>query len=88
MKMTSDHYALMKKYVGDAVAKRPIHRDSMEHGWITAKRYRWDMLHYAKFPSHEGGTMSGTTFICKNLYPYLNDEHIDTALRQITETAL
>lgn len=37
------------------------------------KRYRWD-LHYAA---------GLTRFVCDNLYSYVNDTHIDTALRRI-----
>ncbi len=34
------------------------------------KRYRWDLLHASRFP-------------VTNLYSYMNDTHIDTALRSI-----
>jgi len=37
---------------------------------LSAKRLRWDVLYASKFP------------IC-SLYSYLNDDHIDTALRAI-----
>lgn len=37
------------------------------------KRLRWDWLHYAKL----------TPYICKHVYSYANDSHIDTALRRI-----
>lgn len=36
-------------------------------------RYRWDLLHAAV----------SSRWICAELYPYANDEHIDTALRRI-----
>jgi hypothetical protein len=36
-------------------------------------RYAWDLLYKAG--------LSG--WICANLYPYLNDDHIDTALRAL-----
>lgn len=36
------------------------------------KRYRWDLLHASKFP-------------ISRLYSYLNDSHIDRALRTIVK---
>jgi hypothetical protein len=36
-------------------------------------RYRWDLL----------WEFVGTTFITTQIYPYANDTHIDTALRNI-----
>ena len=36
-------------------------------------RYRWDCLWAAK----------QSRWVCDNLYPYINDDHIDTALRRI-----
>jgi hypothetical protein len=40
---------------------------------LTEKRWRWDLLYAAGL----------SQWICDNLYPYANDEHIDTALRHI-----
>jgi hypothetical protein len=37
------------------------------------KRYRWDLCHASGL----------TSWICKELYPYANDSHIDTALKAI-----
>ncbi len=37
------------------------------------KRLRWDAIYAARL----------TTFICDQIYPYANDEHIDTVLRQV-----
>lgn len=36
-------------------------------------RLRWDLLHSAV----------GSKWICDMLYPYANDDHIDTALRAV-----
>ena len=36
-------------------------------------RYRWDCL----------WTSKQSRWVCDNLYPYINDDHIDTALRRI-----
>jgi hypothetical protein len=37
------------------------------------KRLRWDIINY----------VLGSKWICFFLYPYLNDDHIDTALREV-----
>ena len=39
------------------------------------KRLRWDLMWAAVSP----------VWICDNVYPYANDDHIDTALRQIVK---
>jgi hypothetical protein len=38
------------------------------------KRLRWDLLHAARM----------SQWLCDNIYPYANDDHIDTALKAIT----
>lgn len=37
------------------------------------KRFRWDLLY----------GLVGSNWVCDTLYPYLNDNHIDSALKQI-----
>ena len=81
MKVTLDHRDHMKT----AMRKRldsyvPSHLsaylDTIQHDprvtdW--EKRYRWDLCHASGL----------TPWICKELYPYVNDTHIDTALKAI-----
>ena len=43
------------------------------------KRYRWDLLWASKLTIAGGTTIHGDL----NLYAYMDDEHIDTALRKI-----
>jgi hypothetical protein len=45
---------------------------------LRAIQYRW------LYSTPIDGVKS-STWICDNLYPYLNDDHIDTALRRIWE---
>jgi hypothetical protein len=42
-------------------------------------RYRWDMLHLCKLRIGDGVGIEGDL----NLYSYMNDTHIDTALKSI-----
>jgi hypothetical protein len=76
MKMKPEHYAHMLKAIRPLAPKIASHR-----AWLlsdgrardTEKRLRWDLSYAAKL----------SPWICANLYGYLNDTHIDTALRQI-----
>lgn len=45
---------------------------------LTPKRMRWDMLYASKLKIGDGKGMSGLP-----LYEYMDDTHIDTALRSI-----
>lgn len=40
------------------------------------KLFRWNIM-YISIPSR---------WVCDNLYPYMNDDHIDTALKKIVKT--
>ena len=46
---------------------------------LTDKRYRWDLTYCQNVDNPE----SATRFICDILYDYLDDSHIDTALKHI-----
>jgi len=74
VKITKEHYEQM------ALAMFGIHTEAKKTEYaqagLSGKRYRWDMARNA-------GLMP---FICDTLYKYCDDSHIDTALRQITDT--
>jgi len=75
MKMREEHYAYLQKAIAplDTEELRSYYRNA----GLSDKRYRWD-LHY------RAGLAKWT---CDELYPYLNDDHIDTALRKICALA-
>lgn len=79
MKIKPEHYAHMLAAMCDAQAARPTEtRDyyaRMGFGKDTAKRHRWDLCYAAQLSS----------WICDNLYSYMDDTHIDTALRSIVK---
>lgn len=50
-----------------------FHRSRYKAAGHSDKRYRWDLAYYSGL----------TQFICETLYTYLNDDHIDTALRKL-----
>lgn len=71
MKMKPEHYS----HIEQAVKKddNAFHRSRYAAAGFSDTRYRWDLVRHA-------GLM---TWICDTLYAYLNDTHIDTALRRI-----
>ena len=72
MKIKQEHFDYLKRAIL-ANAHAPTLPSYLARG-LTEKRWRWDLLYAANLSS----------WICANLYPYMNDDHIDTALRAIT----
>lgn len=76
MKMTADHYKIIKSRFVHKKEDVLKYREALSHGGKVKNigvRLRWDLFNMA-IP---------VTWICDNLYPYLNDNHIDTALKKI-----
>ena len=71
MKIQASHYGHL------AAAVTPLDTAERRAAYVAAglsdKRYHWDLTYAAGL----------TPWICSTLYPYLNDDHIDTALRRI-----
>lgn len=70
MKMTSEDYEELKLAIIDTLNENPNMREEYEKMGLTPMRYRWDLL-----------WLSG--YKVTQLYHYLNDDHIDTALRRL-----
>lgn len=79
MKIKPEHVEVLRT----AVTKfdTAFHRSRYRAAGLSDKRYRWDILYHAQrqgaLPPH---------FICDTLYPYANDDHIDTVLRRLAPT--
>jgi hypothetical protein len=77
MKIQPAHYAFMKAAIGaftsEDVASRRQAIVAEGKAKDVATRLRWDLSYAANL----------TPFICKHVYPYADDSHVDTALRQI-----
>ncbi len=73
MKITAEHFAQLDAMLTplDTTERRIDYKAK----GLTDMRYRWDLTYAA----------GCTTFICNVLYEYMNDVHIDTALRSIVE---
>ena len=83
LKIRPEHFELIKnkiKSIGaDKIATHKTFLQSPENPRKPKdleKRLRWDCLK----------NVIDSKWICDNLYSYLNDDHIDSALRQIMET--
>ena len=82
MKIKQEDYETLSKAIEEVVRNFPI--ATLEHyaaNGLSPMRFRWDCLHKA---GQMGYLPDG--FLCKVLYAYANDDHIDTALRRITNT--
>ena len=53
----------------------PFYRERYQSAGLSDKRFRWDLANAAGL----------IPFFCDTLYQYMNDEHIDTALRSIVK---
>jgi hypothetical protein len=53
----------------------PERRAAYREAGLSTRRYQWDLVRIA-------GLM---TWLCDNLYSYLNDDHIQTALNRIVK---
>jgi len=72
MKIKPEHVEHLRKAISEFTDTYTL--DEYKRNGLSEKRWRWDLTYRAKL----------TPWICENLYPYANDEHIDTALRHIT----
>jgi hypothetical protein len=78
MKIQAAHFQQLKTMIApiDTAERRAQY---IEQG-LSDKRYRWDLTYSA---GHASNPQSATRFICDTLYEYMNDTHIDTALKSI-----
>lgn len=74
MKISKEHYKHLESAILPLMKEIPLSL-YVEKG-LSEKRYRWDLSYRANL----------STWICDNIYPYADDSHLDTALRQITGT--
>jgi len=79
MKIKPEHYNHIKQAI-DAIPEKlkQSHFESLkldDRVKDIGKRFRWDCFNYAGL----------TTFACDTLYSYMNDTHIDTALKSIVK---
>ncbi len=75
MKIIPEHYAYMARAVSEIATTRNLGEFEAKYRLqgLTPKRFRWDC-------AHDAGLIR---WFCDNVYPYANDDHIDTALRRL-----
>lgn len=79
MKMKPEDFAVLKQRVEAVVAANPGAAALYKSKGLTHMRYRWDLLYASGLKIGDGVGTTGDL----NLYAYMNDTHIDTALRAI-----
>lgn len=85
MKMTAEHFELLRAGITRLQADYPdCTPEAYAAQGLSGMRYRWDCLRAAHRKGYIPDPFSGLDGL--RLYAYLNDDHIDTALRKITGT--
>lgn len=92
MKIKPEHLAALTKAINKV---REAHPDATLQAYVdngigkdTETRWRWDLFHASRKFMNDSllcGGASGTSLV---LYDYMNDSHIDTALRFILKDEL
>jgi len=81
MKIKPEHFAILEEACNKVIEDNPTARQTYTNQGLTEKRFRWDVLYASKIDND-----SASRWICDNLYSYMDDTHIDTALRKIFTT--
>lgn len=79
MKITAQDFAALTAKVApfDTAERRADYKSK----GLTDKRYRWDLTYVV----NSNDINSASRFICDTLYTYMDDSHVDTALRSIVK---
>lgn len=80
MKIKPTHFLTLEKAMTQAMLRFPNSYQEYQDRGFSEKRWRWDLFWYCS--KH----ILPTLFLMDEVYPYANDDHIDTALRKITKT--
>jgi len=83
LKIEQVHYEMLRRYIGIIIAESKFTFNELKNGYLgsglSEKRFRWDMYWAAnkKFNQDTGEHFHD------RLYLYINDTHIDSALKCI-----
>lgn len=75
MKITAEHYDVLKTAIARLSREECLAHKALELGKDKNMRFRWDLLYMSKM----------IDWVCDNLYTYLDDTHVDTALKSIVK---
>jgi len=76
MKIKPENFNKLKNAIEGILTKNPNMLQHYQELGYSTMRYRWDLYHAVNINNYMGA----------NLYKYLNDDNIDSALRKITGT--
>jgi len=76
MKMKKEHFEKIRAALHIAKNKNPGMLTKAKYEGHSKRRYLWDLLYTADIDG-----VRASIWICDNLYTYLDDSHIDTALK-------
>lgn len=72
--MTKEHFNHLKEICSETIKKHPNMKQEYSDKGLSSMRYIWDILDLSD---------DSLNFICSHLYSYLDDTHINTALKNI-----
>ena len=78
LKIKPEHFELIKAACEAKVQAHPGLESSYRKQGLSAKRFHWDVFHSVSINGEPSNR-----FVCDVLYKYLNDDHINSALRVV-----
>jgi len=78
MKMSKNHYNKLESMINEILNNNSGILEKYKNAKMSMMRYRWDLYHTANHKDNSS--------LFHELYEYLNDDNIDTALKKITNT--
>ncbi len=82
MKMSTKDYSRIKRAIETVIKEKPDSIQIYSTSGCTLKRFYWDLFHATGLKIGDGAGMPGDI----ELYSYLDDTHIDTALKSIVKS--
>ena len=77
MKIKPEHFEQIKTAIAKVIENQGDRSQAYRKEGFTPMRYRWDLLRASAITP---------SWVVDNIYPYANDDHMDTVLRKITKT--
>jgi hypothetical protein len=84
MKITTEHQAHIKAEIAKLLAKYPEAVENYENGKFSNAEKVKDLQRRFCFDAMRGAGL--TAWVCDNIYPYANDDHLYTALKAACPT--
>ncbi len=75
MKITPKDLDTLKKFIQPVMERIPVAEYRAANPQFSDRRVRWDYFH--------GAGNDALRFLCDHLYKYMNDTHMDTALKAV-----